>query len=77
MAKVTWFGHAAFKIEVANRVVLIDPWRDDNPTSPIKASEITEVDIVIPKHYKTFRFCQCTKQAPYVLDEEVCRLNGG
>ncbi len=43
-----------FKIEAANNIVLIDPWLDGNPTSPIKASEVTEADIVIPKHYKTF-----------------------
>ncbi|MEM2281490.1 MAG: MBL fold metallo-hydrolase [Candidatus Bathyarchaeia archaeon] len=31
MAKVTWFGHAAFKLELAGRTVLIDPWLDENP----------------------------------------------
>ena len=25
MAKITWFGHATFKIEIADRIVLIDP----------------------------------------------------
>lgn len=50
MAKVTWFGHAAFKIEIANRIVLVDPWLSGNPTSPIKASEITQADIVYVTH---------------------------
>jgi L-ascorbate metabolism protein UlaG (beta-lactamase superfamily) len=50
LAKITWFGHAAFKIEIANRIVLIDPWLDGNPTSPMKASEITKADIVYVTH---------------------------
>lgn len=50
MTKVTWFGHAAFKIEIANRIVLVDPWLSGNPTSPVKASEITKADIVYVTH---------------------------
>ncbi len=26
MAKVAWLGHAAFKIEIADRIGLVDPW---------------------------------------------------
>ncbi|MEM3703389.1 MAG: metal-dependent hydrolase [Candidatus Bathyarchaeia archaeon] len=48
--KVTWFGHAAFKLEIADKVVLIDPWFDGNPASPIKASEIGKIDIVYVTH---------------------------
>ena len=50
MARITWFGHAAFKIEMANQTVLVDPWLDGNPTSPIKASEITKADVVFVTH---------------------------
>jgi L-ascorbate metabolism protein UlaG (beta-lactamase superfamily) len=50
VAKITWFGHAAFKIEIANKIVLIDPWLDGNPVSPLKASEITKADIVYVTH---------------------------
>ncbi|MGQ9538459.1 MAG: metal-dependent hydrolase [Candidatus Bathycorpusculaceae bacterium] len=50
MARITWFGHAAFKIEIADKTVLIDPWLDGNPTSPIKASEIERADIVYVTH---------------------------
>ncbi|MEM3608825.1 MAG: metal-dependent hydrolase [Candidatus Bathyarchaeia archaeon] len=50
MAKVTWFGHSAFKVEVAGKTVLIDPWLDGNPSSPIKAAEITRADIVYVTH---------------------------
>ncbi|MEM1540039.1 MAG: metal-dependent hydrolase [Candidatus Bathyarchaeia archaeon] len=50
MAKVTWFGHASFKIEMGDKTVLIDPWLDGNPTSPIRASEIDRADIVYVTH---------------------------
>jgi L-ascorbate metabolism protein UlaG (beta-lactamase superfamily) len=50
LAKITWFGHAAFKIEIADKIVLIDPWLDGNPTSPVKASEIEKADIVFVTH---------------------------
>lgn len=30
--KITWYGHSAFRIEVAGAVILIDPFLSDNPT---------------------------------------------
>lgn len=50
MAKLTWFGHASFKIEVGGKIVLIDPWLDGNPASPVRASEIDKADIVYVTH---------------------------
>ncbi|MEM2106138.1 MAG: metal-dependent hydrolase [Candidatus Bathyarchaeia archaeon] len=50
MARITWFGHAAFKVEIAGKVVLVDPWLDGNPTSPVKASEITKAEVVYVTH---------------------------
>lgn len=50
MAKIMWFGHAAFKIEIAGKVVLVDPWLYGNPTSPMKASDITGADVVYVTH---------------------------
>jgi L-ascorbate metabolism protein UlaG (beta-lactamase superfamily) len=50
LVKITWFGHAAFKIEIANKILLVDPWLDGNPTSPVKVSEISKADIVFVTH---------------------------
>ena len=67
MAKITWFGHAAFKVEIGGRIVLIDPWLDGNPASPMKASEITQADIVYVTHDHSdhlgdaFDICKRTK----------------
>jgi L-ascorbate metabolism protein UlaG (beta-lactamase superfamily) len=29
--KFTWFGHSAFRVEIGNSVILIDPYLSDNP----------------------------------------------
>ena len=50
MVKATWLGHAAFRIEIANKIVLVDPFLNGNPASVVKASEITRADIVYVTH---------------------------
>ncbi|MFQ5896836.1 MAG: metal-dependent hydrolase [Candidatus Methylomirabilia bacterium] len=50
--KVTWYGHAAFKIETpSGGVILIDPWIK-NPKNPDKAaiSKLTKVDYILLTH---------------------------
>lgn len=69
MAKITWLGHAAFKIEIAGSTVLIDPWLDGNPAASVKASDITKADIVFVTHDHhdhlgdAFTICKTTKAA--------------
>jgi len=50
MAKLRWLGHSAFEIELAGKTLLIDPWINGNPKAPLKASEITQADIVCVTH---------------------------
>ncbi len=48
--KVTWYGHAAFKVETAKgKVILIDPWLD-NPKAPSSARNIDKVDLILVTH---------------------------
>ena len=37
--KITWLGHAGFRIEIADQTLLIDPWMTGNPVFPEGARE--------------------------------------
>ncbi len=47
--KITWIGHAAFKIE-GSKVVFVDPFITGNPVSKINVDEIDRADVVIVTH---------------------------
>ncbi len=32
--KITWLGHASFRIELEDQVLLVDPWFTGNPSFP-------------------------------------------
>lgn len=32
--KITWLGHAGFRIEIGDQVLLVDPWLEGNPSFP-------------------------------------------
>lgn len=37
--KITWLGHASFRIEIAGEILLIDPWLNGNPMLPEDSHE--------------------------------------
>ncbi len=49
--KLTWLGHATFKITTpSGKVILVDPWVDGNPVCPKAAKKLTRVDTVLITH---------------------------
>jgi L-ascorbate metabolism protein UlaG (beta-lactamase superfamily) len=50
MVLVRWFGHSAFLIEGSAGRVLIDPYLNENPASPVKAKDIRDVDLILVTH---------------------------
>ncbi len=51
MKKITWLGHAAFKIEIEEQTILIDPWIKGNPKSPLRSyKNINKADLVLVTH---------------------------
>jgi len=49
MIRVTYYGHAAFRIEDGNARILIDPFLNDNPISPVKAKDV-KADYIVLSH---------------------------
>jgi L-ascorbate metabolism protein UlaG (beta-lactamase superfamily) len=48
--KLKYFSHSAFQITTdKNKNILIDPFLDDNPTSPVKSKDVT-ADYIILSH---------------------------
>lgn len=51
--KVTWYGHAAFRIDTpSGKVILIDPWitNPTNPTGKDDLAKLTNVDLILVTH---------------------------
>jgi L-ascorbate metabolism protein UlaG (beta-lactamase superfamily) len=49
--KLTWLGHATFRIETpGGKTILIDPWVMGNPMCPEKEKDVKEVDIMLCTH---------------------------
>jgi L-ascorbate metabolism protein UlaG (beta-lactamase superfamily) len=49
--KLTWLGHAAFRIETASgKVILIDPWVLTNPMCPEKDQKFDRLDTMLITH---------------------------
>jgi L-ascorbate metabolism protein UlaG (beta-lactamase superfamily) len=49
--KLTWLGHATFRIETpGGKVVIVDPWIMGNPACPEKDKDVKRVDILLCTH---------------------------
>lgn len=49
MPKLTWYGHNAWLLDAEGTRVLIDPFLDGSPTSPVKAASM-ECDYILLSH---------------------------
>lgn len=47
--KLTWYGHGTWGITAGEHKILLDPFFNDNPASPIKADE-AEADYILVSH---------------------------
>ena len=49
--KLTWLGHATFRIETpSGQTIIVDPWVMGNPMCPAKEKDIKQVDILLCTH---------------------------
>lgn len=47
--ELTWFGHGTWQISMPEHTILLDPFFDDNPSSPVKAAEV-DADFILISH---------------------------
>lgn len=47
--KLTWYGHGTWGIETGKHKIVLDPFFDDNPSSPVKAADV-EADFILVSH---------------------------
>jgi L-ascorbate metabolism protein UlaG (beta-lactamase superfamily) len=49
--KLTWLGHATFRIETpGGKIVIVDPWIMGNPACPEKDKDVKKVDVLLCTH---------------------------
>ena len=49
--KLTWLGHATFRIETpGGKIILIDPWVMNNPRCPDKEKDFKKLDVILCTH---------------------------
>ena len=65
--KVTFLGHASFKIEEDGKTVFVDPWLT-GPTSPITIDDVDKADIVLVTHDHT--------DHGFVEGRDICKKTG-
>ncbi len=47
--KITWYGHAAIGLDIDGQKIIVDPYFDENPASPIKAKDV-DADYILITH---------------------------
>ncbi len=70
--KLKYFSHSSFQVTADNgKVILIDPFLDDNPTSPIKSKEVS-ADFIILTHAHGDHFADAFKIAEKCKPLFIC-----
>ena len=80
--KLRYFSHSSFQITTNNGIkILIDPFLDDNPTSPVKSDEV-EADYIILTHGHgdhigdSFKFAERNKNLKFICVFELANYYG-
>lgn len=47
---LTWFGHATWRLRCGGRSIWIDPFLNDNPSSPMRAQDVQDCAAVLVTH---------------------------
>ncbi len=76
MVKVTWLGHAFFRIDGEKASVLIDPFVNGNPMCPVKVDDLKGITAIVVTHYHGDHYGDCVEiakrnNAPIIAIHEI------
>jgi len=50
LGKIRWLGHSGFEIQLADKILFVDPWLTGNPLAAVEVSEVKKADVVCVTH---------------------------
>jgi len=80
--ELTWNGHSNFTLKTGGQTILIDPFFDGNPSSPLAAKDITQADYVLVTHDhgdhigQALEICKATGATLLAITDTARKLNG-
>jgi len=48
--RLTWLGHATFRLDIEDKVFVIDPWVMNNPKTPADKKSFEKIDVMLCTH---------------------------
>lgn len=48
--RITWLGHATFRLDIDDKVFVIDPWVMNNPKTPADKKSFDKIDVMLCTH---------------------------
>ena len=74
MAKLTYFSHSAWMIESGDFTILVDPFLDGNPTSPVKSEDV-KADYIESGFYNMIKYILIGFLIGAAIRESIALLN--
>ena len=74
--ELTWLGHATWLINDGVHRILLDPFLNDSPTAPHKASEV-DADFILVSHGHLDHVAECCGNRKSLRCHGNCRVRSG
>jgi L-ascorbate metabolism protein UlaG (beta-lactamase superfamily) len=77
-ARFTWLGHATVRVELpTGEILVIDPWLEGNPSSPVSASSFDRLDLILVTHAHGDHMGDVEKLAKHHKAPVICSYDLG
>ncbi|HWB07755.1 MAG TPA: metal-dependent hydrolase [Pirellulales bacterium] len=81
MTELTWLGHGTWLVRTGGHTLLVDPFLDDSPTSPVKPEQVSP-DFILVSHGHADHVSDCVRlarrtDATVISNFEICQWLAG